>query len=225
MRPDIYLVSYPRSGRSWIRALYLRCFQLLNQGIKTPFFWVPSERKWIDHPEIPYVKPTHDGQSSYIRKGGVGTVEQRLEKYKDTPIILLKRDPKDIIVSYHNFVPPRRGVKIPFSDFVQSERYGLARIEGFYKVWDEAKKSLNVKEIWYEDFHRDTIGSLKDLLEWIMPQIEWKQGWIEEAVKFASLKNMQKIMLDGIDFLPEARTGRVGDGNEAYIWIKYETNV
>lgn len=257
-KPDIYLVSYPRSGRSWLRALYLKCFQLYtgrhipskiwkdkniekvrgelrrkNERLdkktedaivehlgKEHKFYLHSEKYYQANPElfIPLVKPTHDGQSMNLLESQVGTLKQRIEKYVNTPVLLLKRDPKDTVVSYFHYTRSSYGTaesrKLTWPEFMSSKDFGLPRIEKFYSIWDQAREILTVKEICYENLHRNTKGMLKDVLNWMAPSIEWKEEWIAVAVEFGKLENMSKIMLDGIDTFPQVRRGRVGDGEK-----------
>ena len=119
--------------------------------------------------------------------------------YRDTKVIFLTRDIRDILVSSYFQATKRTGqFNRHISDFIRDDRYGVKKIVTFYKSWfDHQQVPEAFMHLTYEAVHHDPSGSLKSVLQFIdFPKID--EQVIETAVSFATFDNMRKMEQQGI---------------------------
>ncbi len=194
---DAVIVSFGKSGRTWLRVMLSRFYQV-KHGL--------SERHLIGfdnlhkkNPAIPRLFFTHD---NYI-KDYTGHRDSKADFY-NKKVVLLIRNPLDVAVSQffqwkYRMRPgkkalndyPDHGADISIYDFVMHPA-GLPKIIDYLNLWaSEAEKVGQLLIVRYEDLRADTGGTLKRIVEFIgTPGSEEE---IREAVEFASIENMRKM--------------------------------
>lgn len=213
---DIYLVSYPKSGNTWMR--YLMAYAI----------W--PELAEVDLVEMAAYMPSygieHDMAMMRDPKSACNQLKHRIIKehvsYNQAATMFIKRaiyivrDGRDAMVSYWYFCNQRDGTAIPFSEFIElsarpDHSYGpwKAHVTGWLNASLDAKLVLR-----YEDMLTDTVGCLQKALEFA--EIDVTDGSVAKAVERASFDSMRKLektkgfkleMLKPVEFVREGKQG------------------
>jgi hypothetical protein len=198
-RADIVVVSFGKSGRTWLRVMLshlLRIkYDLPDKAILSFDNFHRLDRR------VPRIFFTHD---NYI-KDHTGDTDSKAPFY-DKRVVLLARDPRDVAVSQFfqwkfrikptkvaiNNYPPR-GSDVSLFDFVTGDSGGSLRaVAGFLNLW--AREAGNVGHfhlLTYESLRADPGGELRRLLDFM--QIDASDEEVAEAVRYASFDNMKQM--------------------------------
>jgi hypothetical protein len=195
---DIVIVSFGKSGRTWLRVMLSRLYQVkhgLSQRYLLGFDNFHSMNR-----AIPKIFLTHD---NYI-KDYTGNVDNKSDFYSHK-VVLLARDPRDVAVSQYfqwryRMKPnkkvlnkyPGAGEDVSTFDFVMDKDAGLPKIIEFMNLWASERERLKgFFLLRYEDLRARPEDTLKALLEFIgTPGTDEE---IREAVEFSSYENMKKM--------------------------------
>lgn len=194
---DVAVVSFGKSGRTWLRVLLSRLYQ--QKFDLPPGALVEFDNLHRLNPEVPKIFFTHD---NYLRDFTGDDGEKRA--YRGTPVVLLARDPIDVAVSQyfqwqHRMRPhkmlinryPRVDSGISMHEFVSGEAAGAPKVIGFLNDWAESFTVLEtLLLVRYEDMRANTHMQLRrvvDFLGTIATDAE-----IDDAVQYASFENMRK---------------------------------
>ncbi len=193
-RADTLIVSYPKSGRTWLRVL-LGKYLALKYGV--PEADMLKTRKITKKCGLAPVDFTHDG-SAMLEGTPASRMNKCRRKYSRKRVLLLGRDVKDTLVSAY-FQATKR-IKVfqgDISEFIRSERYGAGKIASFYAIWQNQKHlPADFAFIRYEDLHRDTADCLSRVLSFIGEE-EIDQEAVSESVKYSNFKNLKKLEAKG----------------------------
>lgn len=196
-RADAVIISFPKSGRTFVRAMLSRLFQR-RFGI--------DERRLLEFPmlqraraEVPRLLFTHAGDAMRTAD------EIRLDPadYEERRVVLLARHPGDVAVSrYHHLKhrsrdrARRRLARQPLESFVWSEQGGIPAIVRFMNQWAElARRRTGVGIVRYEDFLTHPAATLRKLTDLV--GFEVNDSDIEDAVEFGSLPNLKQREREG----------------------------
>jgi hypothetical protein len=197
-RADCVIVSFGKSGRTWLRVMMSRFFQT-KYGLAERHLVGFDNLHRLD-PAIPKMFFTHDNYT----KDYTGNQDSKID-YAGKKVVLLVRHPADVAVSQFfqwkyrmksNKIGlnryPDRGHDLPIFDFVTQEWAGLDRTIEFMNGWaSEADRSDHLLVVRYEDMRADPERILARILAFIgSPGTEDE---IKEAVAFASFENMRKM--------------------------------
>jgi Sulfotransferase domain len=191
-RSDVVLVSFPKSGRTWLRVLIGRALQQhysANEEIimKTSVICELDSR-------IPILSVSHD---DFAQNKTPEEISSNKNKYKNKSVIFLVRDPRDVIVSLYFHKSFRRGESKRYngsiSQFIRLKMGGMESMIKFYNVWAEnhllPEKFLLVR---YEDMIQDSKKELERVFNFM--GINWLSGeTLNNAVQYGSFDNLQSI--------------------------------
>jgi len=195
---DFVFVSHGKSGRTWLRVMLSRFFQIrfdLPEDCLLSF----DNLHGMDR-AIPKILFTHD---NYIRDyTGTGA---RKTAFYDKPTVLLVRHPGDVAVSQyfqwrHRMLPykkelnayPRHGSEISIFDFVMHEEAGLQRVVQFMNEWaDELPRIKSHLVVRYEDMRADCRAEFHRILTWMGRNPT--QAEVDQSVEFASFDNLREM--------------------------------
>ena len=127
-----FLVSFPKTGRTWLLHMINQMKELSNQPSDTLDDFIFNEH---DSSEIIIENGFRNNPNDIFKYTG------RL-RYRRSSVIFLVRDPRDVIVSHFHQVTKR--AKNPFifnsiSEFVKDDILGFKRIIHFYNLWQKNK--------------------------------------------------------------------------------------
>jgi hypothetical protein len=200
-RADWVLMSWGKSGRTWLRVMLSRAYQLRGGLAANELLDFDNLRK--ADASLPAVFFTHN---NYLRDY-TGNMDS-MAHFKGKRVVLLVRDPRDVAVSqffqwqfrmrpnkkYINDYPAH-GADIDAWNFVLDEQAGLPRIVNYFNRWAEAMPELrDVLLVRYEDMRVDPARVLAQILEFTGTEVSDDQ--VREAVEFAAYENMKKMEED-----------------------------
>lgn len=195
---DIYLISFPKCGRTWLRLMigkYIQEYYGLDSASKGEILELRPLSTY--NADIPNIRVTHDDNPQFKRPD---EIERNKAKYKNKKIIFLVRDPRDVVVSlYYQFLKRRDLIKkMDISDFIRREKGSLKSIIKFYNIWAENKSvPEGFLKIRYENLHREIyeenkFEELKKALRFIgFNNID--SELVEYVSNYATFDNMRKM--------------------------------
>jgi hypothetical protein len=200
-RCDWVLMSWGKSGRTWLRVMLSRAYTL--KGGLDASELLDFDNLRAKDPSLPAVFFTHN---NYI-KDYTGNFESKAH-FQGKRIVLLVRDPRDVAVSqffqwqyrmrpnkkFINDYPPH-GADIDVWDFVQDVDAGVPKIVDYFNGWARAIPELkDVLVVRYEDMRAEPGKVLARILEFTGTDVTPAQ--VQEAVDFAAYENMKKMEQD-----------------------------
>jgi hypothetical protein len=214
---DILIVSYTKSGRTWLRVLLSK---LLSELYHLP------DRELIDgdnfhrrQPEIPKVFFTPDTRFPYPELGAA-----RVRAAPHQKLIFLVRDPRDVVVSFFFHVRfrasegelrrkkvPEAARSFPIDAFVRHEACGLPRALRYLNRWAEEHRAWpGALLVRYEDLVRDTEGEIGRVAAFV--GLRPDPAVLERVASFGAFDNLQKMERQG--FFASDRLGLTREGEE-----------
>lgn len=206
-KTDVYLISYPKCGRTWLRLM-------LGRAIARHFSLPENEDilflRWKSrpHPKIPMITVVHDDRPMLKT---ADELETSKAKYRNKKVIFLSRDPRDVIVSSF-FEMKKRGRLFgenPYEsrspvfegelrEFIDREVGGFETILRYYNIWaDNRHIPRDFLLVRYEDLKNNPQQGLRRILDFLgLEAID--DATVAEAVEFASFENMRKMEAEGI---------------------------
>jgi len=194
-------VSYPKSGRTWIRYILseLNCDQQIL----------------FHHDHFEFSdggRPPHSFD-----------ISSRLEYYgRIEKLVYLDRDPRDVMVSLYHQVTGRFGNVFGYTgnlaEFIRDDYFGAANLKGFRDIWQVIVDRCGFLTISYEACHRDTKSVLEQILDYY--QISFSESKLSDAIlkgSFENMRNVETSMRFSEPWLryrnnsPKVRQGKVGE--------------
>lgn len=144
---DVYLVSFPKSGNTWLRFLIGNAMaDHLGLAVEVNFFtvggFVPDVHAWKRLPRDMGFHPFRRIIKSHARCN---------PDYRS--VIYVVRDPRSVMVSFHRYYTSLGYFKGDFAEFVRDPRYGAASWADHVLGWRERSSTERMVRFFrYEDF-------------------------------------------------------------------------
>jgi hypothetical protein len=188
---DVFLVSYPKSGNTWLRFLIanaLKVYYKIDQDVN--FFnildIIPSiigdtnlrPEGSFGRADIPRIIKSHSAYNPYYYR-----------------VILLVRDPRDVMISHYYYLKDRKQIddNVKISEFIRSPKYGIERWTEHTKSWYYNNYGSGggqiIKIFRYEDFLQDTHLQLSSVMDCF--GIKMDEKLIDEAIALSSKEKMK----------------------------------
>jgi hypothetical protein len=195
---DHVVVSYPKSGRTWLRTMISRYYQLAYGLSENAFLNFDNLHK--RNSEVPRVFFTHDHYLSRL----TGNLDSRRDYYEKNVLRMVRR-PQDVAVSQFfqwkyrtrsrkialNHYPPR-DENLPIFDFVMNVDVGLPAIIKWMNSWDDARPNLRREHvIRYEDLRARPAETFGPAMAFLGEPV--KDEWVADAVHYGSIDNMREM--------------------------------
>lgn len=184
---DYHLLSFPKSGRTWLKVILNKYYSEKNN--------VPFEinligyrlKKIITFSKIPTILFTHFGSQAN------NTEFADFKKMKNKKVILLLRDPRDVVVSFYHQMTKRVGlVEYSISDFIRDPNYGIEKIIKYNnQVFQHSHIYKDFLIIRYEELKNDTYTEVKKIVDFLDEQLD--SVALKKAIEFAEFENMKKM--------------------------------
>jgi hypothetical protein len=196
---DIVVVSFGKSGRTWLRVMISHLFRVMYDLPENAILGFDNFHNL--NRAVPKIFFTHD---NYI-KDFTGDFETKTPFYNKR-VILLARDPRDVAVSQFfqwkfrikptkvaiNNYPPR-GSDISLFDFITGSNGGsMQAVSEYLNLWaHEAGKLENFHLVRYEDLRTEPHEQLRKMLDFM--QVDASEEQVNAAVDYSSYENMKKM--------------------------------
>ena len=190
--PLAIFVSFPKSGRTWLRVML-------------DYLQLPLEYSHVD-----------SGHQKGIR---YDKLDVRPEQYAKQKVILLIRDPRDVVVSGYFQATRRKNIYSgDISQFVRDPNHGIEKIVHFNKLWLAGAETMpDILVVRYEDCHANTAQQLKRIAQ-ALGRIDLSQEEIDAAVEFARFENMRQREARGefVERYGAALQAKADDDSESF---------
>ncbi|MEE9424566.1 MAG: sulfotransferase domain-containing protein [Methylococcales bacterium] len=235
-KADYVIVSFGKSGRTWLRMMISRVYQLKYNLAQHHL--IGFENLHRKNKKIPAIFFTHD---NYL-KDYTGNTDNKSDYY-NKKVILLVRHPGDVAVSQyfqwrHRMKPIKKVINdyplqdddISIDEFVINHSAGLQKVFDFMNIWAGEKHALsNLLIVRYEDLKTTPEATLTRIMDFLNSPVD--EQTIAQAVEFSSFENMKKLessgkfLLSGGRMLPgdrnnpdsfKVRKGKVGGFREHF---------
>lgn len=208
---DAVVVSYPKSGRTFVRAMLARLFRR-QYGI--------DERRLLEFADlrrakagVPRLLFTHAGDT--MRRPEEIQLDKRA--YAHTKVILIARHPGDIAVSRYHHLKHRSRDKArkklaerQLDEFVWVDQGGIPSIVKFLNDFAELdREHQNVTIVRYEDFLAQPEATLATVAKAI--GLSAGSEDIADAVAFGSIENLKRLEQDRYFTSSRLRHSKKGD--------------
>jgi len=189
--------SYGKSGRTWVRVMISRYYQLVYKLPDNILMGFDNYTRL--NPAIPKIFFTHD---NYLRQF-TGNRDTKRDYYNKKTVLLVRK-PQDVAVSQffqwkyrmradkkamNNY--PEHNADISVYDFVKHEGQGLGHIIEFMNNW--ARELPNIKELLvvrYEDLRASPEQEMARIVTFL--GLEPNAEFLRDTAEFASVENMRQ---------------------------------
>lgn len=190
---DAFLVSYPKSGRTWLRFL-LSCYFAEIYGLG----FEPDLRSTFRvHPN--FDRDNERGLPAFVgRENGISIpliavshrqFEPRL--FADKRTIILIRDPRDVCVSaYFHETRHKHRFEGSIGSFIEDEHFGVPAFVRYHNGWSQGLDGVQTLPISYELMSDDTGLAVHRILEFLGQPID-RQA-LNKAIQKAAFGEMQR---------------------------------
>jgi estrone sulfotransferase len=201
---DVFIVSYPRSGNTWVRFLFANL--LGRQGEEIDFYSV--------HQHVPEVGRHESIIERLQHPRLIKSHSPYVPEY--SKVIYIVRDGRDVYVSYYFYNSKRLPHGTTFKEF-------LKRTDHFPCLWSEhvsswlfdRPESSNVLVVRFEDLISNCLAQLERMCRFI--GLERNTEELRSAVSAASFSNLHRLETErGRPYAGEqtqifTRSGNIGD--------------
>lgn len=186
----IHVVSYPKSGRTWVRYFIAQYFSKLY-GVSDDLNFRSLIKR---HRKIPRFQFDHHD----FKASDVDTYLDVIDALKNKRVLLIIRDPRDVVVSLYNHSQYRqilldtRGMHI--SDFIRHKKLGIESIIEYMNLWYDHRETFkDFYMVKYEDLRSEktTDVNFKSILTFL-GQERINEGSFEYAMDKSSFAQMKK---------------------------------
>jgi len=210
------VLSYPKSGRTWVRAFLSEYYKSLY-GLKTERLLGFDNYHDVDG-RVPRIYFTHDTYFA-ARLDDRALVDLLRARHP----VLVSRDPRDTVVSgyYQSQYRTVRFKRVIYDrcraelsdidNYVRDPTTGLDRVLDFYERWSRRQAPLpDMPVIRYEDLKADSVTGFTRLLEGL-GQAPTRES-VERAIEASSFERMRAKERSGAYANEGARFGHHGSG-------------
>lgn len=160
---DIYLVSFPKSGNTWLRFLVANAIKVKYQITREVNFFsihdiipdVHISRSILSQGpfgrnDLPRIIKSHSAFNPYYHR-----------------VIFLVRDPSDVMISYYFYLKNYQSIPadMRMSEFLNHEKYGIEAWSSHTRTWLQPQKIGQIlKVVSYESLKENTEEELRKVM-------------------------------------------------------------
>jgi len=207
---DAYVVSYPKTGRTWLRVML---GQFLARRIGKGEDILLDTYAISELAGIKKTLFTHDGPMLLFSGAPYDELTFHDTTYRGRDVVFIVRDVRDTLVSsYFQESERMRTYTGTISDFLRDDVFGVRRIVTFYNLWYQNRAvPRSFLAVRYEAMHADPAAVLAEVLT-LLGVRDPEPEAVREAVAYASFENMKKMETSGVFRDPMMQPGAQGSG-------------
>lgn len=197
-RADAFLVSYPKSGRTWLRYL-LSCYFAESAGLgfepdlTSTFRVLPNFDRDPVRGIDAFVGRSSEASLPLVL---VSHLPYRERLFLDRPVLFLVRDPRDVIVSaYFHATRHKKSFSGDMAAFLDEPKYGMAALTGYLNGWAVGLEGRPHHLISYEHMLAEPIPAVGGILAFL--GVEPEPDILARAVAAARFDRMRDKERDG----------------------------
>ncbi len=179
---DIFIVSYPKSGNTWVRFLIANL--IIKEKIEVNFNTI--------HDIVPEFENTEYSKSINMNSRFFKSHSELNTRF--SKVIYIIRDGRDAYSSFYNYQKNKLNEVYSFKSFLKDKIYKennswSSHIESWnnHKIWG-SKNFLLIK---YEELLKDTYSILKKIIDFSGLSVSEKE--IKSAIHKSSFNNMRRL--------------------------------
>ncbi len=196
---DAFIVSIQKSGRTWVRVFLTAYF---SEWQKRNFSVAAQPAAAAAVPVLCY---THDlwEHKAKERLGerlrGKWLIPRVEAEHK--PILLVARDPRDVMVSLFFHLKKRTGTfKGDISELLRHPVFGAERVVIIMNRWlEEWSGHARFHLLRYEDATSDPLETFAGAIRFLLPTVALDHQALGRAVEISSFENMRRLEVGGQD--------------------------
>jgi len=184
---DAFLVSFPKCGRTWLRAIIARAlshscgvdYDRLMHGTTLSCGRAASLRLVVVHDDDPFWKAPEE-------------LNRSKTEYRYKKVVFLVREPKDVLVSsYFEKTERKNAYAGSLSDYLDEKVGGLETLLEYYDIWNRnSEVPRGFLLVRYEDLRESPGDSLCKVLDFLGCSVS--KEVIRDAVEYTSFHQMQQ---------------------------------
>ncbi len=160
-KPDVFIVSYPKCGRTWLRMLLLEMARQNGwKQVRCPSAAV------LAYEGRPVVQFTHHQGNWVPVPLHKRSMRIKPASFRGRKVVFLYRDPRDVLVSsWYHLTYREKNLRMPLAEFIRNPYLGIDKITGFYNLWlRDQPRDYGFHTLSYEDLHERSTQVVADLL-------------------------------------------------------------
>lgn len=199
---DAAVVSYPKCGRTWLRAMLTLYFARIYGTPKN--LLIDFANLHLLDARVPRIYFSHEVDY----KGAPARVRIDRRHLAHKKLLFLTRDPRDVIVSlYAHRVHRDRNWEGPLETFIDANEGGFPTALRYYQMWNEfLAEHGKAVVLRYEDFHADPAGALAKVLRHLGQPVD--EGALSACIEESTFDRLKRM-----EARSEFRSGRLSTRN------------
>ena len=189
---DTVFVSVPKCGRTWVRA-FLHAYFSARAGLELT--WDMDTLVSTGAPRIAFTHDHWERRATprlWRKVRGADLIPT--DRRRNGAIVLLARDPRDVLVSLHFQLTRRESWhRGDLSSMVRHPRFGIDGVVRAMNAWlEEWRQHERFMVIRYEDLHADTDAGFRRLLAFLgVGPVD--EAALAQGLAFSSFDNMKGL--------------------------------
>lgn len=192
-KADACLVSFPKSGRTWLR--YILSFYFSAAFGKNDKTNLHNMFALVPNFDLDAVR----GIPAFISQGAAGKMpmvvvshEARSQLPDKLPIIVMVRDPRDVLVSGYFHATRHKGrFSGSLSDFIDDPDYGMPKMISYLNGWATGLSGRRHHIVSYENLSAVPVKEIEGILNFLGCEI--KPAVVQAAVDAGQFERMQEM--------------------------------
>ena len=188
-----YLISYPKSGRTWLRLLIAKylAMSVLDGDDNLENLTLLCQQTGIKSIQLSHAEAD-------LRKPGIRSESESQKYFQGTRVLFVSRNIEDILVSaFYQAKYRLRQYDGEFGDFLRSEVLGASRALKYYQMWSKLYTGCSAFHlVRYEQLHENSQQVLTDALIFLGIAKPCEES-VHRAVKFCRFTSLQTLERNG----------------------------
>jgi len=188
-RADVLLISYPKCGRTWLTMMLSRA--MASHAGLADVDYLANDLLGGRVGDLPHIRISHDDNPHWKT---VRRLRRSKRRYAKKKIVLLVRDPRDVVISmYFERSRRERAYTGTLHEFLHEGKGSLDTILAYYNIWAREQARLEgFCLVRYEDLKADSAGQVERILRFAgMKHVD--TAHVAEAAQFGSFENMRAM--------------------------------